>query len=86
MLQACAKAYAGQDVVVVTHGGLIRAAIAAFVPSKRLEKRLLLENACINLFICKDGEWAVECFNQTAEEWVKRDERKEALAGDIGSK
>jgi len=65
-LTACAKAHLGEDIVVVTHGGLVRAAAEALMPEDERPAEMHLTNASICLFDYTDGVLSVVYYNKTA--------------------
>ena len=70
-LTACAEAHPGEDIVVVTHGGLVRAAAEALLPEGERPAEMHLKNASICRFDYTDGTLAVVFYNKTADEWSR---------------
>jgi len=71
-LLACARAYEGKDVIVVSHGFLIAAVLSAFLGAEAAPAALFLKNACVNLFTYGDGKLAVQDYNLSAVEMMGR--------------
>ncbi len=66
-LQTIAAHHAGQNVVVVLHGGVLDIA-NRFVRGNSLETRrdFLIPNAGLNWIACRDGRWTIESWGETA--------------------
>ena len=63
-LDALAQANPGRRLLLVTHGGVLRAVyrhVAGFVPAGRLIPQT--GNACICRFCYRSGEWQLTCWN-----------------------
>jgi len=67
-LTACAKAHPEEDIVVVTHGGLVRAAAEALLTEAERPAEMHLTNASICRFDYADGTLSVVYYNKTADE------------------
>ena len=67
-LTACAEAHPGKDIVVVTHGGLVRAAAERLMRKEEWPEEMHLTNASICLFTYEEQKLSVAYYNKTARE------------------
>ena len=65
-LTACAAAHPGKDIVVVTHGGLVRAAAEALMPEAERPADMHLSNASICLFEYETERLSIVYYNRNA--------------------
>ncbi len=65
-LRSVRQRFPGSRVVVVSHGGVINAALAMFTNGEIGSGKTLLGNACISLIHYVEDTWQIEYFNSTA--------------------
>ncbi len=61
-----ARRYPGERLVVVAHGGVINAILAALSAGEIGSGKTVLANACISILHLRGADWQIEVFNSVA--------------------
>lgn len=65
-LRSLAEMFPRKRIIVVTHGGVINAILAAITNGEIGSGKTPLKNACINVIHLRRGAWHIETYNSTA--------------------